>query len=178
MKKQILISFFFATMFFPAIMLGQSGFDKLYNKYAGEEGFTSINIAPELFSFFSSIDVSDSSEDVKSAQDAIEQLSGLKMLVYEKPIEGVTIDFFSEIKKNIDISSYTELMSVKDSESDIKFLAQKNSNNRLSELLMIISSEDEVLIMSMTGDIDLNTVSKLANTFNVDGMENLEKLEE
>ncbi len=177
MKKQILIAILFASMIVPATVFGQSGFSKLYDKYAGQDGFTSINISPEMFSFFSAIDVSDSSEEVKSSQDVIKQLSGLKMLVYEVKDGDKMIDLASEIKNYIDVDKYVDLMSVKDDESDIKFLAQKNSKNNLSELLMIISGGDEVVIMSMTGDIDLNTVSKLASELNIDQMSNLEKLE-
>lgn len=179
MKKQILISIILATMFLPLSMIGQDGFTKLYDKYAGQDGFTSINIAPEMFSFFSALDVSDSSEEVQQSQNVIQQLDGLMMLVYEKPEDGKGLDFYSILKKEINIKKYTELMSVIDDDgSNVKFLAKKTKDNMLSELLMIIASDDEVVLMSMTGNIDMNTVSQLSNSFNMKGMDKLEKLEE
>jgi len=41
---------------------------------------------------------------------------------------------------------------------------------------MIVVGEDEVLVMSMTGNIDMNTISDISNSLDVKGMENLEKI--
>jgi hypothetical protein len=34
------------------------------------------------------------------------------------------------------------------------------------------------MIMSLTGDIDMNTISKIGKTMNMKGMENLDKLDQ
>ncbi len=176
MKTLIVKLIVISALILPVSGLAQSNFNDLYEKYAGQDGFTSINISPEMFKFLSTIDMSDSSSDSKQTQNVMQQLEGLKMLVYEKPEGKEGIDFYEEINRNLSLKDYTELMTVKDSDSDIKFLIKKSGKNKISELLMIVKGEDEVLIMSMTGDIDMNTISDISNSLDMKGMDNLEKI--
>lgn len=176
MKKQLIKLTVIIAILLPATIFAQSNFNELYEKYAGQDGFTSINISPEMFKFLSSIDMSDSSKDSKQAQYVLQQLEGLKMLVYEKPEGKEGFDFYKEVKSKLPLKEYTELMTVKDSDSDIKFLIKKAGKNRVSELLMIVVGDEEVVVMSMTGDIDMNTISDISNSLDVKGMENLEKI--
>lgn len=178
MKKQLLIITVIVAIMLPGAMFAQNDFNKLYDKYAGQDGFTSINISPEMFKFLSSIDMSDSSNDSKQTQNVMQQLEGLKMLVYEKPEGKPGIDFYKEIKRTLTLDDYTELMAIKDSDDDIKFLVKKVGNNKISELLMIVSGNDEVLVMSMTGDIDMNTISEISKSLDMDGLDNLDKLDD
>ncbi len=176
MKKQLIKIIALTLLLLPASIFAQSQIDNLYKKYAGEDGFTSINISPEMFKFLSSIDMNDSASEAQETQNVMEQLDGLKMLVYEQPEGKPYIDFYKEIKNSLPLKDYTELMSIQDSESDIQFLVKKAGKNRISELLMIVKGDGEVVIMSMTGDIDMNTISDISNSLDVKGMENLEKL--
>ncbi len=43
---------------------------------------------------------------------------------------------------------------------------------------MIVQDGDEVVILSMTGDLDMSTISSISNSLDIDGMENLDKIEE
>jgi len=176
MKTQIVKIIIIALLIIPLSSIAQSDFSKLYDKYAGQDGFTSINISPEMFKFLSSIDMNDSADDAKDVQNVMQQLEGLKMLVYEKPEGKDAINFYDDIISSMSLKNYTELMTVKDSESDIRFLVKKSGKNSISELLMLVKGEDEVVIMSMTGNIDMNTISDISNSLDVKGMENLEKL--
>ena len=177
MKTQLIKILTITLVLLPALVFAQSDFDKLYKKYAGKEGVTSINISPEMFKFLGNIDMSDSSEDAKDAQNVMEQLSGLKMLVYETPDTKTLENFYKEIKKALPFDDYAELMSVNDSESDVKFLIKKTGKDRISEMLMIVKSEYEVLVMSMLGDLDMNSISEIGKSLDMKGMENLDKID-
>lgn len=176
MKTQLIKVLAIIFVMIPTIVVAQSDFDKLYEKYAGKDGVTSINISPEMFQFLGGIDMSDSSEDAKDAQNVMEQLSGLKMLVYETP-DGKTLnDFYKEVKKALPFKNYAELMSINDEDSDIKFLVKKQGKDRISEMLMIVKSDDEVLVMSMLGDLDMNAISEIGKSLDMKGMDNLDKI--
>ncbi len=176
MKTQLIKLISIVLVLLPTVVIAQSDFDKLYEKYAGTDGVTSINISPEMFGFLSSMDMSDSSKDAKETQNVLQQLQGLKMLVYENT-EGKSIsNFYKELKKTMSLEAYSELMTVNDSDSDIKFLIKKAGKDKISELLMIVKSTDEVLIMSMVGDLDMNTISEIGNSLDMKGMENLDKI--
>ncbi|MEJ2595232.1 MAG: DUF4252 domain-containing protein [bacterium] len=157
---------------------GQTAIDDLYKKYAGKSGFTSINISPEMFSMLSTMDMNDSSEKAKEAQNMIEQLSGLKMLVYEAE-EGQTDEaFMKEIRTLSNSSGYTELMSVDEENEVVKFLAKKDDDGKISELLMIVLEESEAVVMSMTGHLDMKSISQISKSLEIEGLENLDELEE
>ncbi|MBU3928492.1 MAG: DUF4252 domain-containing protein, partial [Bacteroidetes bacterium] len=59
----------------------------------------------------------------------------------------------------------------------IRFLVKKTKDNHISELLMLVDDDNEGLIMSMTGNIDMNTISDIGKSMNMKGMENLDKLD-
>lgn len=175
MKKLILTVMTVAVILMVQSVSAQTAIDDLYKKYAGQDGFTSINISPELFSMMSSFDTEDSSENAQEAQSVIEQLNGLKMLVYE-PKEGQTNEaFMKEIKALTEVKGYTEMMSVDGGNETVKFLAKKGDDGRISEMLMIVLEENEAVVMSMTGSLDMKAISQISKTLEIDGMENLEE---
>ncbi len=79
--------------------------------------------------------------------------------------------------KDLPRSEYEELMVVKDSESDVIFLAREESGV-IVELLLIVSGDDDNALIAITGEIDLKTIAKLGSALDIDGMEELENLEE
>lgn len=177
MKTQLIKTLTIFLLMLPATIMAQSEFDKLYEKYAGKDGITSINIQPELFKFLGSIDMSDSAEDSQEVQEIMAKLSGLKILAYEGTDTKTMEKFFNEVKKTLPMNKYAELMSVDDSDSHVKFLVKKKTDNTFSEMLMIVKSDDEVLVMSMLGDLDMKSISKIGSSLDMEGMENLEKLD-
>ena len=48
----------------------------------------------------------------------------------------------------------------------------------INELLLLVGSEDEFVMVSFVGMISLDKISKLANVLDVEGAEHLDKLEE
>jgi len=177
MKKVILSLIIAVIVLVPFAMNGQTAIDKLYKKYAGEPGFTSINISPEMFSLLASLNTEDSTEKAREDMEVMEQLSGLKMLIYE-PETGGNADFAKDVKSAIPLDEFSELMSVDSEDETVKFLVKKGKNNRISELLMIVQDGNEVVIMSMTGDLDMSTISSISKSLDIDGMETLDKIEE
>lgn len=155
----------------------QTAIDHLYQKYAGEKGFTSINISPEMFTFLASSDMSDSSEKAKETQDVLQQLSGLKMLVYE-PEDGKNQDFLNEVKSLSKTKGYSEMMSVDSEDEIVKFLAKKGDDGKVLELLMIVLDDEEAVVMSMTGNLDMKTISQISKSLDIQGMEKLEKIDQ
>ena len=71
---------------------------------------------------------------------------------------------------------YEELMVVKKKGQDVKFYVLKNGQ-KISELLMIVGGVDDNALISIQGDIDLKTISKLSKTMKIEGMENLEEID-
>jgi hypothetical protein len=178
MKKIVATLMTMAVVIFTSSLVAQTAIDDLYSKYAGEKGVTSINISPEMFSMLSSWDMDDSSEKAKETQDVMEQLSGLKMLVYEAE-EGQTNEaLLEEVRTLSKAKGFSEMMSVDSDEEVVKFLVKKGEDGKVSEMLMVVLSENEAVVMSMTGNLDMSTISGISKSLDIDGLENLEKIDE
>ncbi len=158
----------------------QSPTDKLFDKYSGMEGFTTVHISQELFDMFADMELEEAGDqEVKEVQEMMTQLKYIRILMYEAK-EGTMdelMDFKSEMKK-FDLEGFSELMMVKEEDEEVKFMARKGDNNKISELLLIINEADEAGFISINGNIDMKTVSKLSKTMKLNGMEHLEELEE
>ena len=161
--------------FTTAIFAQNKSIDRVFDKYAGQEGFTTVYISKYMFSMFANLDEVED-EDMDEVQQVFGKLTGIKILASEDGSpEG--INFYEEIMKDLPRGEYEELMVVKDSESDVIFLAREEGGV-IVELLLIVSGDDDNALIAITGEIDLNTIAKLSKAMNIDGMEELENLEE
>ncbi len=178
MKKLIIITLIGCIL--PMIALAQNApVDKLFDKYAGMDGFTTVYITKYMFQMFRSTEGMDS-EEMDEFAEVLGKLNAIKILAVEDAAfleEG--INFHDEIMKELPRDEYNELMIVKEKDSDVVFLARE-VKGVIVELLLIVSGEetsDNVLI-SIQGEIDLKNIAKLSQGMGIDGFENLEELEE
>jgi len=150
----------------------------LFDKYGGKDGFTTVSISKDLFGMFANMDADD--PDSKEVKAMMEQLDGIKILMYETKDStnpgAALASFKSEIGK-LQTSGYSELMVVKQPNEEVKFLAMKKGD-KIGELLLVINGEKEAGFISITGTIDMATIGKLSKTMNFEGMDKLEKLNE
>ncbi len=163
---------------FTILSLGlnaQSIMDKLFDKYSGSEGFTSVYISKYMFDMFRNNEAGAKQDE--DMEQIISKLTGIKILVTENTAAvPAKVNLYQEIMKVIPSSPYKEVMVVKEKDQDIKFFV-KEEKGKVAELLMAISGKDESVLISIQGDIDMKNISKLAKSMNVEGMENLEKIE-
>ncbi|OQX78387.1 MAG: hypothetical protein B6D61_05665 [Bacteroidetes bacterium 4484_249] len=160
----------------PATLSAQkSPVDKLFDKYSGEDGFTSVDIAKGLFELFSDIEADDPEFD--SFKKAVEGIESLKLLAYsvKDGSEGSKQKFYNDIKKSVPYGEYDELMVIKDKDARINFYA-KSDKQVITEMLMVVDGDDKAVLLSLIGNIDLNNVAKLGSSMNLEGMEYLGKM--
>lgn len=143
-----------------------------FSDYAENESFTKVSISSKMFSLFTHIDGDDKEEE--EILKAIAGLQGLKILSANDITNGKVMYQNALLKPGKD---YEELMTVKDGEEDLTFLIRENGE-KIAELLMISGGEQNFMILSLVGDIDLNQVAKLSRSMSIGGMDQLEKIEE
>ena len=159
------------TLLFGLASYAQSStIDKLFDKYSGNENITEVNISSKMFSLFGYIDA-ESKED----QEMMDALKGIKSLYLMTTENKVEADNMRATAKHIKKDSFEPLMTVRDGDDDIEFLIQEK-NGKVTELIMLVDSDSNFLVMSLTGLIDLEKLSKLSN-IGVDGLENLDKID-
>ena len=161
----------------PFVLMGQSSpTDALFDKYSGQEGYTTVHISQELFGMLAQID-DQGDEKTKEMKEALSKLEFIRILMLESCENPSELASFKKELRQFETGNFKELMIVKEKGEEVKFLARKNGEN-IEELLLVIDSEDEAGFISIFGDIDMNTISKISNTMGIQGMENLENLED
>lgn len=179
--KTIKITTAIAILFMiPVITLAQSPATKIYEKYAGQEGFTSVNISKELFQMMMKMEIKgEGTEQAQEMQNMMEQLEGLKILTFEDTLHKTKAkELFREFNDLFPSGVYTEMMAIKENGNNIRFLVKETSAGKIGELVMIAEDESEVTLLSLMGNIDMSTISKISSTMNIQGMENLKKMKE
>ncbi len=168
-------------MAIPLISMAQytSPVEKVYEKYAGEDGFTSVNVSRELFQMIMKIEVEgEDTKDVKEMQNMMKQLDGLKVITFEdKENPAKAKAMYKEFSALFPSSSFAELMVVKEKGNNIRFLTKQDDKGKILELVMLAEEEGEVTVLSLVGRIDMSTVSKLSGTMKIHGMDKLNKID-
>jgi hypothetical protein len=165
MKKVILL---IALAVAPALMYGQSIFDKLEDM----DGVSSVIVSKEAFEILSkfnaeSLQDNEAMEVFKMVQD----LDELKVFSTDKP--AIATQMESMVKSEVKSQSLVELMRVKEDDSRVYIYVKTGKNKDfVSEVLMFVKGINEktdgmseAVVVSLTGNIDINKMSKLADTF-------------
>ena len=171
-RKAIVI--IISSFLLSSYVSGQSAMDKLWDKYSGQEGITSVFISKYMFDMFRNIEAENGEEEF---QHVISKLNGIKILATKNQESAQKINLHDEIFNGIKGKKYEELMVIRDEGEDVKFLVLEEKG-KIAELLMIVTSPKENVIISIQGNLDMNDLAKLSKTFNIEGMERLEQLDE
>jgi len=168
MKKYILI---LLIAFVPVAGFSQS----LFDKYEDLDDVTSVIVSQKAFELLAKMDVE---VDDPEAQDFMDIATSVKSLkVFTTDNESIGADMKTSVNRYLKKSSLTELMRVKDKDANVKFyIKEGKDSDHVSELLMFVTDLKEVeadgrkfetVLLSLTGDIDLNKISSLTNKMNL-----------
>ena len=159
---------------FPLLVFSQhSSVNKLFEKYAEKDGFTTVYISKNLFKMVGEMDLDDPEVD-----GLVDNLETIKILASDSEFNNESnLNFYEEIMGELPIEEYDELLVVKEKDQDVKFLS-KEKNGIITELLLVVGGKDNNALICITGNIDLKHISKLASSMEGTGLEYLEELEE
>lgn len=165
---------FLAIALLPWFAMGQSSQD-VFNAFKGEKDVTKVTITKYMFEMFADLDIeSDDPEDQEFLQ-LIKGLDGITILTTEQSqhVKNLT----DQVKKVIEKGGFKEMMIVEDQDQQVKFLVHE-IEDQVDELIMFVDEPGNVVFMSIRGDIDLKSISRLSSKMNIKGMEGLEAMEE
>lgn len=146
---------------------------KFFAKYQDDETFTQVKVSQKMFGLFTNMEV-DKPED-KEVLDAISKIQGLRVLAKHETRDSRTL--YKEALTVIP-NNYEELMSVRDKDKDMKFYIKEISSGKIGELIMVMGGNDEFMLLSLFGEIDLKKIAHIGKKMNIDGLQNLEKIKD
>ena len=145
---------------------------RYFSKYAEDPRFTVVYISPKLFQMVSKISTSD--PDWEKTKEVVKDLTALRVLVADST-DGMPL--YKEAIAKIPVKEYEELITVRDKGENVRIMV-KESGDVIHELLLLVGGSDQFVMLSFTGKIDLNKISTLAKSLNVEGADHLELLKD
>ncbi len=168
MKTYILI--------FLIAVIPVSGFaQSLFDQFEDLDEVTSVVVNKSMFNLLAKIDVE---VDDPEAQDFMDIASSLRSLkVFTTDNEKIGADMKRSVGSYLKSSTMEELMRVKDKDANVKFYIKEGKDaDHVSELLMFVTGlkdveadgrKFETVLLSLTGDIDLNKINSLTKKMNL-----------
>ena len=169
MKKFIitLVIALIATPFFA-----QSAFDK----FDGQDDVTSIIVNKKMFDLMSKVKVDASDKETQQYLSLIKKLDNLKVFTTKSTrVEG---EMKVAAEKYIKTAALEELMRVNENGRTIKIMVKSGAKDtQIRELLMFIegAKNEDTVLMSLTGNFDLNEISVLTDKMRFPGGDDLKK---
>jgi hypothetical protein len=122
------------------VAYGQRSIDRLFERYADNDGFVSFTISGNLLNLLKS----DRNEwDDNHWPDKITEI---RILVQEDENRGIE-NFFDLAKRDLDKRDYEEFMTVKNTDQDLKMLVRMDGEI-IREFLLIGGGEDNFIIQA------------------------------
>lgn len=169
MKKLIL-----ASAMLLATLTGYAQNDaisRFFNEYSEDERFTVVYISPKMFQLVAKIDTDD--PDWQQVREIVKDLGGLRVLTADSISGG--LDLYKSALNRVPVKEYEELLTVRDQNEHVRIWI-KDTGNIIEELLLLVGAPDEFTMLSITGKIDLDKISALSKTLDIEGVEHLDKV--
>lgn len=153
------------------IASAQSQFDK----FEDIDGVTSVVVTQKAFSLMSKIGAE---TDDQEYMDLIKNIESLRVFATESA--EVAMQMEKAAMSYLKSANLEKLMTVKEEGSNISiYVREGKSEDFVKELFMFVKDSEktsqESVIISLTGDIDLNQIAKLTEKMDLPGGEHLEK---
>ena len=162
------IAFLLPLLVMPILLNAQkSPVDKLFKKYYGKEGFTTVLVNKEMFVVIAKMEKSEG--EIEGTLGKIDRIRVIAQEGEGEQIEGVN---FMEELKGVEFEDYKELVVVRESDQEVLVLA-KEANGKLAELLVLVGGEDNVLV-SVEGSFTMDDLDALSD---LDGLDALDVLD-
>lgn len=157
----------------PSLGFSQSVFDK----YEDLDNVSAVVVNQSMFRLLSNIDVEVDDPEAKDFMDIAKSLKNLKVFITED--KNISADMMKTMNQYLKSAKLEELMRVKDKDANIKFYIKSGKDeDHVSELLMFVTGLNKVdvevngrkfetVLLSLTGDIDLNKIGSLTNKMNL-----------
>ena len=167
MRKVILIV---VLVLVSNTFFAQSVFDKFDN----QDDITTIIVNKKMFSLMSKVDTKD--KESQQYLNLIKKLDNLKVFVTQSDKKSDEMKAVAD--KFIKTAGLEELMRINEKGKNIKIYVKSGSTDtQIKELLMFIegSGKEETVLMSLTGNFDLDELSVLTDKMNLPGGDDLKK---
>lgn len=157
--------------------------ESLFTAFENNDEVTSVLLNKQAFKMLKS--ATKNSKDADEYKDLVSGLDELRVLTTENSATAneMRATFEKYLKKN----NLIELMRINDKDANVKiYVKEGKSENYVTEFLMLVDEmnisdkmkghhETELVIVSLTGNINLDDVAKITADMNIPGSEHVQE---
>jgi len=166
----VVIAFLFASVF----SFAQGSFDKFEDK----DGVTSVVVNKKMFEMMSKVKVDAKDKEMQQYMNLLKKLENLK--VFTTNNTKIAADMKATVNSYLKSNPLEELMRVNSDGKNVKIYVKSGANqNVVKELLMFIEGanmkEASTIVLSLTGNFNLDEISMLTEKMSLPGGDDLKK---
>lgn len=172
------ITLVFTAFLIPLLLNAQSALDKVFSKYSGQDRFTTVSISKEMFTQILSMAANQNDSTSREMKGIIDKLTGLKVITYDIDTTDYSkaVSIYNEWAGLFPPAIYKELMVVTEGRDNYKFMTKQDSDGKISEMVMLMKGKKELVVISLTGVIDMSNISKVSRSLGIHGMEGFQHM--
>ncbi|GGD29611.1 DUF4252 domain-containing protein [Flavobacterium orientale] len=155
------------------IVFSQSAFDKFEN----DENVTAVIVNKKMFEMMGKMKMDASDKQAQQFMSLVKKLDNLKVFVTSNA--KVTNEMKTATDRHLKNGNLEELMRITEGGKSVKIHFRPGAKDtQVKELFMFIEGgpkDKETVLLSLTGDFDLNDISLLTEKMNLPGGDDLKK---
>jgi hypothetical protein len=168
MSKKMLLSLLFLVI--TNTVFGQSVFDK----FEDQEKIRTVIVNKKMFALLSKMKVED--KETQQYVNLIKKLENLKVFATQSDVKAAEMKATAD--KYLKSAAMEELMRITDKGKSVKIYVKSGAtDSQIKELLMFVdgTGNEETVLMSLTGNFDLDELSVLTEKMKLPGGDDLKK---
>lgn len=163
------IYFIIFSLLFSSMNLFAGDFiTRFMEKYSeNKQGINNVNIGRSMLEKMAS---HTEDEDLKKT---FNNLNSIRIITSESRKDSK--DYFNKAQElvNEEFSDFKEMVSVNEKKAKMNVLFKKTDEKNQELILLGLDADDKLTIISISGKIDFNSISKLSNTFSKEIQSNI-----
>ena len=184
MKKNIIITLLILLCAIPFAGAQEAIFDK----YSDNPNVTYVSIKPKMFQMIAKMGIDVTDKQAESYINMVKSMTSFKTIVTDNAVAAADISKWMHSKLN----TLEALMEVKEAGKTVEFYVKEGKDaDHVKSLLIFVNGPDDILktqtnsnqdtaviktiVVWLTGDIDLNEISRLTDKMNIPGGGHLKK---
>lgn len=157
----------------PTFLYAQTSFDKFEDK----EGVSSVIVNKKMFDLMSKVKVDAKDKEMQQYLTLLKKLNNLK--VFTTNSLKVSTEMKSSVSSYLKSNPLEELMRANSDGKNVKIYIKSVGNSSLVKELLLFMEGDlndtPTVILSLTGEFDLDEISSLTERMNLPGKDELKK---
>jgi hypothetical protein len=149
----------------------------VFDQFEGIEGVNTVLVNKKMFDLMSKVKLDSSDKETQQYMNLIKKIDNLK--VYRTQNERIATQMRLTAEKYAKPAGLEELMVSNEGGRKVRILAKQGSvETQLKELLLFIEGgkNEDTVLLSITGDFDLNDLPALTDKMRIPGSAELRKV--